>query len=63
MKAFLNKHYHWLFLIVVSISFILSLVNFDPSTKGIVAIIFGGIGFLGVVYLVVRIEVQNRKNG
>lgn len=58
---FINRNAHWLLLLIVGISIPVGFTVFTSSVQGIIAGVFGVIGFLGVMYLVIHVEVAKRK--
>lgn len=61
MRKFLSKNIHWLLIIFVVINLIIGFTNLTYSNQDIIAIFFGIVGLLGVIYLAFRIEVQKRS--
>ncbi|UOQ83475.1 hypothetical protein [Gracilibacillus salinarum] len=55
------RNIHWILLFVVSVNMITLLLSFQPSSPDIVALIMGGIGFIGVCGVVFYVERKKRK--
>jgi membrane protease YdiL (CAAX protease family) len=56
MKKFFQRYSHWLALFVISFSFLSMFINLELEKLDMIAIIFGGIGFLSVAYLAIMTE-------
>jgi uncharacterized membrane protein YqhA len=61
MKKFFKRYSHWLALCVISISFLSMFINLELEKLDMIAITFGGIGFLSVAYLAIVTEQYIRK--
>jgi uncharacterized membrane protein len=61
MNHFISRYAHWLLLLLVGSSFVMGFTLFTHSVQGIIAGVFGIIGFSGVAFLVFHIEKQRRK--
>ncbi len=61
MNHFISRYAHWLLLLLVGSSFIMGFTLFTHSVQGIIAGVFGIIGFSGVAFLVFHTERQRRK--
>lgn len=51
MKKFFKRYSHWLALLIIGLSFFTMFINFQYNKLDIIAVIFGGIGFLSIAYL------------
>ncbi|WP_201715805.1 hypothetical protein [Rossellomorea arthrocnemi] len=61
ITEFINRYAHWMLLLIVGLSTMMGFTLFTSSVQGIIAGIFGIVGFLGVTYLAIHLEVQKRK--
>ncbi len=61
MRRFLSRNVHWILFIFVMINLIIGFTNFTYSKQAIIAMIFGVVGLLGVIYLAFHIEAQKRR--
>lgn len=61
ITEFFNRYAHWLLLLFVGLSILMGMTIFTSSVQGIIAGVFGIVGFLGIAYLVIQIEVHKRK--
>jgi hypothetical protein len=61
LKNFVSKNLHWLIFLVIIVSFFVGFRNLTYSLPTMIAIIFGGIGFLSFGYLAFYTERQKRK--
>ncbi|WP_282137821.1 hypothetical protein [Rossellomorea aquimaris] len=61
MNHFLSRYAHWLLLLLVGSSFVMEFTLFTHSVQGVIAGVFGIMGFSGVAYLVFHIEKQRRR--
>ncbi|PFG06389.1 hypothetical protein [Bacillus sp. es.034] len=62
ITEFINRYGHWLLLLITGLSIGMGFTIFTSSVQGVIAGIFGIVGFVGVTYLVIHMEVQKRKN-
>ena len=62
ITEFINRYAHWLLLLITGLSIGMGFTIFTSSVQGVIAGIFGIVGFLGVAYLVIHMERQRRKN-
>ncbi|MGG4168023.1 hypothetical protein ABEW00_11285 [Rossellomorea vietnamensis] len=63
ITEFINRYAHWLLLLITGLSVGMGFTILTSSVQGIIAGIFGIVGFLGITYLVIHMEVQKRKKG
>lgn len=63
MADFITRYGHWLLLIIFGVSIMAGFTLFTSSVQGIIAGLFGMVGFLGVTYLAIHMEIQKRKKG
>lgn len=61
MNHFISRYAHWLLLLLVGSSFVMGFTLFNHSVQGVIAGVFGIIGFSGVAFLVLHIERQRKK--
>ncbi|MBN8190543.1 hypothetical protein JI667_00145 [Bacillus sp. NTK074B] len=61
ITEFFNRYAHWLLLLFVGLSIMMGMTIFTSSVQGIIAGVFGIVGFLGIASLVIQIEVHKRK--
>ncbi|WP_377890227.1 hypothetical protein [Alkalihalobacillus sp. R86527] len=61
MKQFITTYSHWILLVIVGISFITMLIDFEATTLGITAIIMSGLGFLSLGIVSFLVEKNKRK--
>ncbi|MCA0148300.1 hypothetical protein LCD52_05775 [Rossellomorea vietnamensis] len=61
ITEFINRYGHWLLLLITGLSMGMGFTIFTSSAQGVIAGIFGIVGFLGVTYLVILMEGQKRK--
>ncbi|WP_226674530.1 hypothetical protein [Rossellomorea aquimaris] len=61
ITEFFNRYAHWLLLLFVGLSIMMGMTIFTSSVQGIIAGVFGIVGFFGIAYLVIQIEVHKRK--
>ncbi|UAL50432.1 hypothetical protein LIT32_14350 [Bacillus sp. CMF21] len=57
----MNKYEHWLLVILVGFSLIPGIYHFEFTLPYVMAIIFGVIGFIAVLYMSISIQL-NQKN-
>ncbi|MGP4073908.1 hypothetical protein ACTWQB_15380 [Piscibacillus sp. B03] len=61
MKSFLDHYWTWILLFMVGLNLVLCLLILELNSEGIVALVFGGIGFLALLYLTL-IDYKKRKD-
>ncbi|WP_175614784.1 hypothetical protein [Piscibacillus halophilus] len=61
MKSFLVHYWTWILLFMVGLNLVLGLLILELNSEGIVALVFGGIGFLALLYLTL-IDYKKRKD-
>ncbi|RNF38906.1 hypothetical protein [Planococcus salinus] len=63
MKSWFSRNWHWLFFLLISVSFMAGLWNFTLEATAVVGLVFGGIGTVSVGILVYYIEKEKRQTG
>ncbi|SER25419.1 hypothetical protein [Piscibacillus halophilus] len=61
MKSFLVHYWTWILLFMVGLNLVLGLLILELNSEGIAALVFGGIGFLALLYLTL-IDYKKRKD-
>ncbi|TFB19573.1 hypothetical protein E3U55_10450 [Filobacillus milosensis] len=61
MKLF-NRYWHWVLLAVLGLNLVVGFMTFESTRLSLVALVFGGIGFLAFFVLSVLVEKKRKKS-
>ncbi|WP_246945364.1 hypothetical protein [Bacillus pinisoli] len=56
----MKRNFHWILLIVMTVSFFMGFQHFELSTPALVATLFGMMGLIAMIYLSFITEKQKR---
>ncbi|KAA0548557.1 hypothetical protein FZW96_08280 [Bacillus sp. BGMRC 2118] len=61
MKKFFTRYSHWLALVIIAYNFISMIFTLNKETADILAVVFGGVGLIGMAFLTFYVEKQIQK--